>query len=244
MILWFCDLQNSMNSSFGTTDVQICVKYIEHFSFNWQHSFRLSCFGLKELQLTYSKDLSHRTCGDKITSMMYFFSSWLKELYKWQAASMGWGLLAAKDTSVTWRNLVSPPEKPLFRYLRFIKHRIFCYLMLYTIIRYGHSMPSSMGLKNQIHDDWNLTFSIASRISFLGDNNSTEEYSRSFWHRKSCPHVALWCRRQWENISKSLSNISFLRVPKSVSSYAVSSQLPWKKKKNNRKVWKKRHVNT
>lgn len=225
-----------MKSSLSTTDVQICVKYIENFSSIWQRSFRLSCFGLKGLHLSCGEELTHRTSGDETTSMMFLLSSWLNGLYKWQAPSMGWQPPAAKGTSLTWRKLISPLDNPWFRYFGFIRYCIFCHLMVQKIIRCGHGfssyVSSGVKLKNQTPHGWDFTFSIATTEAVvLGDNNSTEESSQFFWHRKSYPHVALRCRRQWENISKSLSNIYFCRVPKSVSSCAVCSQLSWRKKK-------------
>lgn len=152
------------------------------FSSIWQRSFRLSCFGLKGLHLSCGEELSHRTSGDETTSVMFFLSSWLNGLYKWQAPSMGWQPPAAKGTSLTWRKLCLPPENPWFMYFGFIKHWIFCHLMIHEIITCCHDfpshVPSSVRLKNQIHHGWYFTFSIATTESvILGDNNSTEESS-------------------------------------------------------------------
>lgn len=127
-----------------------------------------------------------------------------------------------------------------FKYFWFVKHYIFCHLMLHKIFFLSLQAPSSMTLKNQTHHGWYFAFSIATTGSvILGDNNSTEKSSQLFWHRKSYPHVALQCRRQWENISKSLSNITFCRVPQSVSSYCYLFTAVLKKKN----IWKKGMLN-
>lgn len=218
-----------MKSSLSTTDVQICVKYIELF-----HAFGsvpLDCHALASKGFMWAVA---RTCHTEHLEVKQHPWRFFPALgctgctFEWQAPPMGWQPPATKGTSLTWRKLVLPLENPWFRYFRFIRHCIFCHLMLHNITRCSHDFSShvlsSMRLKNQIHHGWYFTFSIATIQSvILGDNNSTEESSQFFWHRKSYPHVALQCRRQWENISKSLSNISFCRVPKSVSSYAVCS---------------------
>lgn len=43
--------------------------------------------------------------------MMFFISSWLKGLYKWQVPSMEGQPPAAKGTGLNWKKLVSPLKK-------------------------------------------------------------------------------------------------------------------------------------